>query len=201
MKETTMFVFAITLCSVSLQAQKPKPIEYGGDLRFEAPTQEEPAALTKIFSNLGGPASAYSSSAFDLYGPTYDGGTYGFEYVAMAFKPQANAHVSEVRAAIQYNGSGANRVNLSLYSDVNGVPGGVPLAGPVTVTNLPTFPTCCTLAIAKFSAVAVTAGAQYWVVGDTPPPAQEAISLEFGPLFLPRRGWLAITSALVGNRF
>jgi len=58
-------------------------------------------------------------------------------------------------------------VNLSIYNDASGAPGTL-LAGPVTVTNLPSFGTCCTLAIAYFSPVAVTGGTQYWVVADAP---------------------------------
>ena len=87
----------------------------------------------------------------------------------MVFTSQTNATVTQVRAAIQYNGFGANQANLSLYNDANGTPG-VVLVGPVAVTNLPTFYTCCTLAVANFphGGVPVTAGTQYWVVADTP---------------------------------
>ncbi len=45
---------------------------------------------------------------------------------------------------------------------------GTLLAGPVTVTNLAGTGTCCTLAVANFSPVAVTGGTRYWVVADTP---------------------------------
>jgi hypothetical protein len=72
-----------------------------------------------------------------------------------------------VRVALQYGGSGANQINLNLYEDSGGVPGTL-LAGPVTVADLPDYGTCCTLAIANFSSVAVSGGAQYWVVADTP---------------------------------
>jgi hypothetical protein len=85
----------------------------------------------------------------------------------MPFKPKANSHASQLRAAIQYNGSGANQVNLSLYSDVSGAPG-VLLAGPVTAKNMPTYYTCCKTAIVNIPSVALTAGVQYWVVADTP---------------------------------
>jgi hypothetical protein len=165
MKKTATFVFAIALSSAGLHAQKPRTIEYGGGFRFEAAAQEEPATLTKIFSNLGPATSAYSNEAYGVTGPNSSYGSSAF--VAMAFTPKANSHVSQVRAALQYNASGANQVNLSLYSDASGIPG-VLLAGPVTVTNLPALGTCCTLAIANFHAVAVTAGTQYWVVADTP---------------------------------
>jgi hypothetical protein len=131
------------------------------------PPQEAPAALKKIYSNLG-------KSKTDLY--TDNAGWYvagpnavdqPWEFIAMPFTPKSNSHVSQVQAALLYDSSGANQVNLSIYGDTGGAPGTL-LAGPVTVTNLPTYPFCCTLAVANFSPVAVTAGAQYWVVADTP---------------------------------
>src|SRR5450755_1283125 len=118
----------------------------------------------------------------------------------MPFKPKANAHVSQIRAAVQYSGSGVNQVNLSLYSDVSGAPG-VLLAGPVTVKNLPTFFTCCELATANIPSTAVTAGTQYWVVADTPstgtgsdfygvwafvPPSKSLVGADLGG------GWLVL---------
>lgn len=165
MKKIATFVFAIAFCGASLHAQKPKTIEYGGGFRFEAPAQEEPATLTKIFSNLGKATSAYDDEGWFLAGPlSADASSTS---IAMPFTPKADYKVRQVRAAIQYDGTGANQVNLSLYTSVNGAPG-VLLAGPVTVTNLPTFFACCTLAEANFPAVAVTSGTQYWVVADTP---------------------------------
>jgi len=163
MKKIAMFVFAIMLCTASLYAQKPKTIDYAG--RIGAPTVDEPAVLTKIFSNLGPATAAYAGSAWLLTGPLSASG--GSQFIAMPFTPKQNAHVSQVRAAVQYNASGANQVNLSLYSDASGAPGTL-LAGPVTVKNLPTFYTCCKTANASFPAVAVTAGTQYWIVADTP---------------------------------
>ena len=181
MTKTRMFMFAALAVIVAFSvcgqaqaqgaaitnpnAQMPKTIQYEGSLRFDAPSQDEPAALTKIFSNLGPAKSAYEPDSWILTGPNSAFGS--SEFIAMAFKPKASAHVSQVRAAVQYNGSGANQVNLSLYSDVNGAPG-VLLAGPVTVKGMPSFYTCCKLAIANFASVAITAGPQYWVVADTP---------------------------------
>lgn len=164
MKKTAMFVFAIALCGASLQAQKPKTVEYEGVARFDAPAVE-PATLQKIFSNLGPATAAYQGSAWSLNGPNSIAGS--SQFIAMPFKPKANAHVTQVRAALQWNSNGANQVNLSLYSDVGGAPG-VLLAGPVTVKNVPVYFTCCKLAIANLPSVAVTAGTQYWVVADTP---------------------------------
>ena len=42
------------------------------------------------------------------------------------------------------------------------------VAGPVTVKNLALYGTCCTLTIASFPPVSLTAGTQYWIVADTP---------------------------------
>ena len=163
MKKTAVFVFALALCSASLNAQKPKTIEYTG--RIGASVADEPATLMKIFSNLGTSTSAYSSSAWILTGPLSSFG--GSQFIAMPFTPKSDAHVSQVRAAIQYNGSGANQARLSLYSDAGGVPGSL-LAGPITVRNMPNYFTCCKTAVANFpTAVPVTAGTQYWVVADT----------------------------------
>jgi hypothetical protein len=165
MKKTTMFVFAIALFSASLRAQEPTTQWNGDGITFVGPAQDAPAHLQKIFSNLGPPTSAYVGSGFTLSGPL---SALGYKtFMAIAFSSAANAHVREVRAAVQYSGSGANQVNLSLYSDNGGVPGTL-MAGPVTVTNLPSFFTCCTLAVAKFPAVPITAGVRYWVVADTP---------------------------------
>ncbi len=161
MKKTTTFVFAAALSCASLLAQTPEIIKYSGGFQFEAPAQEEPATVTKIFSNLGPAKSAFIENGFLLAGPLS-------VFIAMPFTPKADSHISQVRAAVQYDGNGANQVDLSLYSDASGVPGAL-LAGPVTVKNLPNWYTCCKLAIANFtSAVAVAAGTQYWVVADTP---------------------------------
>lgn len=165
MKKTTIFVFAVALCSASLRAQEPKSIMWHGDtFPFEGPAQDAPAALQKIFSNLGPSTSAYSLAGWAVWGPNY-----GYtQFIAMPFTPKANAHVQQVRAAVQYTSSGANQVNLSLYSDAGGMPG-VLLAGPVTVKNVPVWPSCCKLAIATFTTgVPITAGTRYWVVADTP---------------------------------
>jgi len=163
MKTTARFIFVIVLLNASLHAQKPATIEYGGEVRFDAPAQQEPTALTKIFGNLGPSTNAYYNGGWQLAGPNSAAGA---AFWSMAFVPVADSHVFQLRAAIQYV-SGANQVNLSLYSDAGGAPG-VLLAGPVTVKNVPTWYTCCTLAVANLHQVAVIAGTQYWVVADTP---------------------------------
>lgn len=88
------------------------------------------------------------------------------QFFALPFTPKSDSHVLMVAAALQYT-SGANQVNVSIYADSAGAPGAL-LAGPVTVVNLSSFGTCCSLAVADFASVAVSGGTQYWVVADTP---------------------------------
>lgn len=128
------------------------------------PAPDQPAALAKIFSNLGSKAAAY-----DPLNGWFVGGPYAgiFEFMGMSFTPKANAHVIQIQVAITYF-SGDDQVNLSIYDDSSGVPGTL-IGGPVTVVNLPPGGQCCGLAIANFSpGIAVSAGKLYWVVADTP---------------------------------
>jgi hypothetical protein len=169
-KTTLMFVCLLSLCSLTLLAQtgqSPRVMHTKEGSAIHVPPQEPPAGLKTIYSNLG-------KSKTDLYldtwgyllsGPNSGVGVAYFD--AIPFTPKSDSHVSEVEVAVQYLGAGANQVNLSIYSNSGGVPGTL-LAGPVTVTNLPDAGTCCTLAVASFTPLAVTAATQYWVVGDTP---------------------------------
>ena len=167
MRITTTFVFAFALGGASLFAQSLKTTVPNGQKADMVGAAAEPAALQLIFSNLTNSATAaYSTGGgYDVAGAL--SGLGNEQFLALPFKPTANAHVEQLRAAIQYI-SGTNQVELSLYSDAGGVPG-TPLSAPVTVTNLPTFPACCTLAVATLKkAVAVTAGTTYWVVAQEP---------------------------------
>jgi hypothetical protein len=134
--------------------------------------QDVPDGLKILYSNLGTRTDLY----LDTYGwsitgfNSYGGDSYAFA-IALPFTPKSNSHVSAVGVAVQYSGQGANQVNLGIYSDSNGVPG-TALAGPVTVSNLPDFGTCCALAVARFTPLAITAGTQYWVVANTPVSGQ-----------------------------
>jgi len=134
---------------------------------IHVPPQVNAVALKKIYSNLGTKTDLYNdTNGWLLAGPNSLGSAL-LEFVAMPFTPKSNSTVEQVQVAVHYLGSGANQVNLSIYADSGGAPGTL-LAGPVTVTNLPESGTCCALAVASFTPVAVTAGTQYWVTGDTP---------------------------------
>jgi hypothetical protein len=171
-KKSLLFVCFLTLCDLSLFAQTEthsRIVRTTEGSSVHVPAQEPPADLQKIYSNLG-------SSKTDLYddqvgfamaGPNAEGEFTPDTFWAMQFTPTDDSHVTQVRVGVQYSGSGANQVNISIYGDTNGLPGTL-LAGPVTVKDLPDWPSCCALAVAKFSPLAVTSGTQYWVVANTP---------------------------------
>jgi len=169
-RQTLAVGFLFILGSVTTFAQtgvQSRTVHTTEKSAVHVPPQETPAALQVIYSNLGKVnTDLYNdTSGWFESGPNSGAGFSLFE--AMPFTPKSDARVSQVRAALEYDGSGANQVNLSVYGDSGGVPGTL-LAGPVTVRNLPDFGTCCTLAVAEFAPIAVSGGKQYWVVADTP---------------------------------
>lgn len=206
MKKTLMFVFLMMLSSAMLFAQA----KHNGRMTttkeksaIHTPSQEEPAGLKKIYSNLG---KSKTDRFLDTNGWTIAGPNAGIgvvQYIGMPFTPKANSHVSQVQVAVEWV-TGDNQVNLSLYTDAGGVPGAL-ITGPVTVTNLGVFGTCCQLAVANFTSTAVTAGTQYWVVADEPstgPGSNTWGAWAFVPTLFPfaffnpaNGGWLAADGA------
>lgn len=169
MKKTQVLVCLLAFGHLTLFSQTgkgPRPEPNAEESTKSSPPWEAPAALQRIYSNLGKKTEPFFTGGGGvlLSGPN---SAYGSNFGALPFTPKSNAHVSQVQVAVEYT-SGDNQVNLSIYGDSGGVPGTL-LVGPVTVTNLPTHGTCCALAVANFTPVAVTGGTQYWVVADTPP--------------------------------
>ena len=171
MKKTLLFVCLLALCNLTMYGQTEGRPRIGHTVvhtkeksATHVPPQKAPAGLKKIYSNLGTSVDLYD----DLAGWTIEGpNVNGFSiFGAIPFTPKSNSHVFQVGAAVHYF-NGDNQVNISIYTDANGVPGAL-LAGPVTVTNVPEAGTCCTLAVANFAPLAVAGGTQYWVVVDTP---------------------------------
>lgn len=169
MKKTMLVVCLLAPCHLLFgqAAKTPRSVHTTEKSAIHVPGEEIPAALTKIYSNLGSSATDlyYDTDGLPIQGPDENNGYAIFE--AMQFTPAADSHVSQVRVAVQYYGVGTNQVDLNIYSDADGVPGTL-LAGPAVVKNLADFGTCCTLAIGSFTPVAVTAGTRYWVVANTP---------------------------------
>jgi hypothetical protein len=170
MEEKTVvpLVCLLALCHLSLFAQTSESQPTAEQSAMPAPPEEAPATLTTIYSNLGTSQTHLydDTSGFPIMGADFINGP---QFTAMPFTPKSDSHVSQVQVAVEYSpGSLTHEVNLSIYGSTEGVPGTL-LAGPVTVTNLPAAKTCCTLAVANFTSLAVTHGTQYWVVADTPP--------------------------------
>jgi hypothetical protein len=158
MKTIALFVCVLVFYNVALFAQTPRIVQTKETSTIHVPPQKVPEGLKPIYSNL--------KSKTDLYNDSYGWAISLEESVAVPFTPKSDAHVSEVRVPVKYFG-GDNQVNVSIYGGSGAVPETL-LAGPVVVTNLPGPGTCCTVAVASFSPLAVTAGTQYWVVVGTP---------------------------------
>jgi hypothetical protein len=199
-KRALLLVCLFALCNLTLLAQTgkvPRAAHTTEKSKIHVAPQEAPAGSQKIFSNLG-------PNRFNLYNDTFgwpvtgpntveDAPLTGQESVGMPFTPNSNAQVSQVRLALQYI-SGGEVFYVSIYGDSGGRPGTL-LAGPVTLTHLPLFGTCCTLAVAHFDPpLPVTGETQYWVVASTPTTGKGSDSSGFWdwvyqddipPVFLP----------------
>jgi hypothetical protein len=168
-KKIWPIVCLLTFCNPALFAQiksHPRILHAPRNSDVHVPPQDLPSGLKPIFTNLN-KSLTDTYNQFDgwtISGPNSSAGT---SFIALPFVPKSNSHAVQVRVPVHYVGSGANQVNLSLYADVNGTPGTL-LTGPVTVTSLALWGTCCTLTVASFPPVALTAGTQYWIVADTP---------------------------------
>jgi hypothetical protein len=114
---------------------------------------------TIIFSNLG-VANAYSPGI--IAGWTVAGSSVGFAESAMAFTSSGNFMLTQIDVAISYNNFGTNSAVLTLDSDSGGLPGAVLMTW--TLTNLPTYGTCCILdTVTPASPVFLSSGKQYWL--------------------------------------
>lgn len=180
MKRALLLVCLFTFGTLTLLAQSgkvPRAAHTTEKSRIHVAPQAAPAGLIKIFSNLG-------PNQFNIYvgnegwyvtGPnavivdaSAAAAATAQQFVGMPFIPNSNAQVSLVRLALQYNGTGGELFYVSIYGDSGGSPG-TQLAGPVTLTHLPLFGTCCALASVHFDPpLPVTGETQYWVVASTP---------------------------------
>jgi len=123
-------------------------------------------ALTPIAGNLSDFPFGVFFSLYNYY-VTGSNNTIGVpEYwQAVPFTPSANVKAMEVDASVVW-AEGTNEVVLSLYNDVNGLPGKA--IHTWHVKNLGVFGSCCRLATGKSkSGISLTQGKQYWVVAKT----------------------------------
>jgi hypothetical protein len=124
------------------------------------------ASLVTIFSNL---ASQYPNgeywccTGYNIMGPNSG---VGEQWIGAAFTPSGNHTATQITVAVGFSQGTTNGAVVSLYRDKNGVPGKVLKSW--TVSSLPSFGTCCTLAVVSDSVgVSLTGGKQYWVVVKT----------------------------------
>jgi hypothetical protein len=120
------------------------------------------ANLNTIFSNLGSKTDTYDQYGFYVRGPNL-----GTQWEAMPFTPKADATVTQIQAAVLYDGTGTNGFELVLAADAGyGFPGKT--LHRWYLKNLANVGTCCELATAKYAdGVKVERGKQYWVVART----------------------------------
>lgn len=206
MKKTLLFVFLMMLSSAMLFAQakhngRVTTTKEISAVHTAAPDVDQ--SLKRIYSNLG---KKRTDVFLDTNGWTIAGTNAGIgvvQYVGIPFTPRWNSHVTQTQVAVEWV-QGDNQVNFSLYTDNAGTPGTL-IAGPVTVTGLATFGTCCQLAVANFTSTAVKKGTQYWVVADEPtsgPGSNTWGAWAFVPTLFPfaffnpvNGGWLAADGA------
>ncbi|MFZ0320921.1 MAG: choice-of-anchor R domain-containing protein [Candidatus Sulfotelmatobacter sp.] len=170
MKKFLPLLCLLAVCNLKLPAQSsraPKLVHVTRMPSAQVPADDPPAGLVGLFNNLGSGTDLFNDAyGWEITGPNW-GGVGPGQFFALPFTPKSNSHVSQVRVAIEWGENGANQINLSIYADSNGSPGSL-LAGPVTVTNLPYYFTCCKLTTANFTPLALSAGTQYWIVANTP---------------------------------
>lgn len=122
------------------------------------------AGLVTIFNNIGSayPKGTYwCCEGYTITGPTALSGFPEF-WEAGAFTSKADRIVTKVKVAVGWV-EGTNGLVLGLYNDANGVPGTAIKA--YSVTNLPTFGSCCSVEAKMDSAgIPVKAHTQYWIV-------------------------------------
>ncbi len=185
-------IFVVAICATTFFGQQAPGRAFGpisNPSMAPTPAQNPPAGLVKLFSNLGSKTDTFTSGGWFVSGPNNSGGQY---FVAMPFSASSNSTATQVRVAVQYDDAGVNQVNLSIYTDKNGIPGTL-IGGPITVKNLSQCCVCCTLTIGKFSpGVPIGANAKYWLVADTPTSGN-------GSNFLGVWNWVPPAKALVGS--
>jgi hypothetical protein len=146
--------------TIALDA-KSQPIEQ---------TSAEPISLVKIYSDLGTGTNVYLPNiGWSVTGPDISGGQVA---TATPFTPKRNFNLVLIKVAI-LTLSGTNGVTLSLNRDSNDAPGTA--IKTWNVVNLPTFPGCCRLDLARLKkTVRVRNGVQYWLVANTGKTTQDS---------------------------
>lgn len=168
----------VLVASMALVASGANKFAFSPDLRTvkanHAPTHILPAVTekktkAKPIAGAGNFSKDKSAVYFSIFGNTIDQGVNGYPFLIWqgnAFTPTVSATATEISVGLGDLDSGHGSIQLSLYSDSNGIPGTELATG--TATNVQDYGTCCGATTATLSSgVALTAGTQYWVVVST----------------------------------
>jgi hypothetical protein len=171
MKTLTAILFCLTMlalaCGTLFGSDQGLPDgvvnQASGDIRTNVSNN---ANLKTIYSNLGTKTDTYDKTTGWLVHQANCSGSSHAQFMAMPFTPKANATVTQIQAAVQWQGSGVNGANLILATDASGLPGKT--LHSWNLKNLANQYTCCKLATAKYAnGIKVKKGKQYWVVAQT----------------------------------
>jgi hypothetical protein len=168
MKRMLLCIFVLTLaCSTTLFAAD-RLLSVHAD-HLIAGHGALPPAIGVVCSNVGPATNQYGANGYLVLGPsnTLTGSS---QFIAAPCTPKTNKILTTVKGAWQYYGTGANEMQVCLYSDSGSNSPGTLMGKCVTKKNLPTFGTANTLVTATFTKqnLALTAGTQYWIVGQLP---------------------------------
>ncbi len=176
MKTTTRTVLCIALlalASVSLFAQAPGVMTINGGkmtvsvkpVAHYVPAERPPAALHKVYDNLGTGTSVYNCCSGWTISAV--GSVIGAQnWVANGFTPKKNYTLAKIQVGVGYV-TGTNSVAIGLAEDKGGVPGKVLKHWDAKTGSLPTFGNCCQLvSVSPFAKkpITLTKGKQYWVL-------------------------------------
>jgi hypothetical protein len=165
-------LFVLMLACGSLSAQRMTYHATPPAHQVISPAIEHPSVPpvnVTFFSNLGTPTDLYYDlNGWVLAGPTNV--TFGAaQWLAVPFTPSQSGHVTSVTAAIGSIG-GTNSITVAVYNDDGTLANPGTLIKSTTITTIQPFGTCCTATVLAHympTAVAVTAGTQYWIVAET----------------------------------
>jgi hypothetical protein len=156
---------AATVAGVSL-SDDGKTAVFTGSGQYAAPPQHDPGTKV-IFSNIG--VKYPKGEYFCCFGDTISGSqavTGSQSWVAAQFASLDDTNVTEIDVAAEW-ADGTNEIDISLYTDKNGIPD--KLLKTFEVTGLQGISSCCGLAVGKDAkGIAIKGGRPYWIAVTTP---------------------------------
>ena len=169
MKKLFVCMFVLTLaCSTTLLAAEAPKVAHADHI-IQGKAQPNTSHDPVLCNTIGPSTNEFQLNGYFVAGP--DNSLLGeSQFMAVACTPSKNVTLTTVKAGWQWYGYGANLIQICLYSDNGSNAPGTQIGNCVTKRNLPDFGTANTLVTVNFSSqsLALTAGTQYWIVGQTP---------------------------------